>query len=87
MKLGTLDIDEPDVQKGFAPNFGYVPFTSMQNSTGTCGINLPLNWSKAGLPLGVQFTARAGGEMTLLKLAAELENAAPWAKRYSTLRI
>ena len=87
MKLGTIDIDETDVQKGFAPNFGYVPFTSMQNSTGTPGINLPLNWSKDGLPIGVQFTARAGGEMTLLKLAAELEKAAPWADRYSKLRI
>lgn len=85
MKLGTIDIDETDIQKGFAPNFGYVPFTSMQNSTGTPGINLPLNWSKSGLPLGVQFTARAGGEMTLLKLAAELEKASPWAQRYAKL--
>ncbi len=87
MKLGTIDVDETDLQKGFAPNFGYVPFTSMQNSAGTPGINLPLNWSKDGLPLGVQFTARAGGEMTLLKLAAELEKASPWADRYSKLRI
>jgi amidase len=87
MKLGTIDIDETDVLKGFAPNFGYVPFTSMQNSTGTPGINLPLNWSKDGLPLGVQFTARIGGEMTLLKLAAELEKASPWAQRYASIRI
>ena len=87
MGLGTIDIDEADVQKGFAPNYGYVPFTSMQNSAGTPGINLPLNWSKDGLPLGVQFTARAGGEMTLLKLAAELEKASPWAQRYASIRI
>ena len=87
MKLGTIDIDETDVQKGFLPNFGYVPFTSMQNSAGTPGINLPLNWSKDGLPIGVQFTARTGGEMTLLKLAAELEKAAPWADRYEKLRV
>jgi amidase len=87
MKLGTIDIDETDVQKGFAPNFGYVPFTSMQNATGTPGINLPLNWSRDGLPLGVQFTARNGGEMTLLKLAAELEKASPWAHRYADVRI
>ena len=87
MKLGTINVDETDIQKGFAPNFGYVPFTSMQNSTGTPGINLPLNWSKDGLPLGVQFCARAGGEMTLLKLAAELEKASPWAQRYSQVRI
>jgi len=87
MKLGTIDIDETNVLKGFAPNFGYVPFTSMQNCAGTPGINLPLNWSKDGLPLGVQFTARSGDEMTLLKLAAELEKAAPWADRYDTIRM
>jgi len=87
MKLGTIDIDETNVMKGFAPNFGYVPFTSMQNCAGTPGINLPLNWSKDGLPIGVQFTARTGGEMTLLKLAAELEKASPWAKRYSSIRM
>ena len=39
------------------------------------------------LPLGVQITARAGGEMTLLKLAAEREKASPWAHRYSQIRI
>jgi amidase len=87
MKLGTIDIDETDVRKGFLPNFGYVPFTSMQNATGTPGVNLPLHWSKDGLPLGVQFTACAGGEMTLLKLAAELERAQPWAHRYSDVRV
>jgi len=87
MKLGTIDIDETDVQKGFLPNYGYVPFTSMQNSAGTPGISLPLNWSKGGLPIGVQFTARTGGEMTLLKLAAELEKASPWAGRYANIRI
>jgi amidase len=59
----------------------------MQNCAGTPGINLPLNWSKDGLPVGVQFTARTGGEMTLLKLAAELEKASPWAKRYSSIRM
>jgi Asp-tRNA(Asn)/Glu-tRNA(Gln) amidotransferase A subunit family amidase len=37
--------------------------------------------------LGVQFTARSGDEMTLLKLAAELEKAAPWAGRYDTIRM
>jgi amidase len=59
----------------------------MQNCAGTPGINLPLNWSKDGLPLGVQFTARSGDEMTLLKLAAELEKAAPWLDRYDNIRI
>ena len=34
--------------------------------------------AKADCPIGVQFVARNGDEMTLLKLAAELEDASPW---------
>ncbi len=81
LKLGTIDVDEADLEKAFAPIVGYVPFTAVQNATGQPAINLPLHWSKDGLPVGVQFVARHGGEMTLLKLAAELEKAAPWKDR------
>jgi amidase len=75
------------VQKAFKPIIGYVPFTAMQNATGQPAINLPLNWSKSGLPIGVQFVARYGDEMTLLKLAAELEKAQPWAQRRPNLPV
>jgi amidase len=78
LKLGTIDIDETNVEKAFEPLFSYVPFTAMQNATGQPGINVPLHWSESGLPIGVQFVARSGDEMTLLKLAAELEEASPW---------
>jgi amidase len=81
LKLGTIDIEETDPQKGLMPLLGYVPFTAMQNATGQPAINLPLHWSESGLPVGVQFVARSGDEMTLLKLAAEIEEAAPWADR------
>lgn len=81
LKLGTIDVEERDVQKAFAPLFGYVPFTAMQNATGQPGINIPLHWSQNGLPVGVQFVARSGDEMVLLKLAAELEEASPWIGR------
>ena len=65
----------------------YVPFTAMQNATGQPAINLPLHWNKAGLPIGTQFVGRYGDEVTLLKLAAELEKAKPWAHRYKKIEL
>jgi amidase len=87
LKLGTIDVMEQDIQKAFAPILDYVPFTAMQNATGQPAINVPLYWNKDNLPIGVQFVARSGNEMLLLKLAAELEKAAPWAQNYSKVRV
>ncbi len=53
----------------------------MQNATGQPAINLPLHWNREGLPIGVQFVGRFGDELGLLKLASQLEKAAPWASR------
>lgn len=86
LKLGTLDLDERDPQKAFAPIIDYVPFTAMQNATGQPAINLPLHWNKEGLPIGVQFVGRFGDEMTLLKLAAQIEKAQPWAAKRPKIR-
>jgi Asp-tRNA(Asn)/Glu-tRNA(Gln) amidotransferase A subunit family amidase len=41
-------------------------------------MTVPLAHSRSGLPIGVQFVARMGGESTLFKLAAQLEQATPW---------
>jgi len=87
VKLGTFDMDERDPVKSFAPLIDYVPFTAMQNVTGQPAINLPLHWNKAGLPIGVQFVGRYGDETTLLRLAAQLEKAAPWAQRYAQVKV
>jgi Asp-tRNA(Asn)/Glu-tRNA(Gln) amidotransferase A subunit family amidase len=62
-------------------NLGWVPYTQLANLTGRPAISLPLHWTAEGLPLGVQFVAPLAGEQLLLKLAAQLEQAVPWADR------
>jgi amidase len=87
LKLGVIDIDEHDPRKSTEPLIDYVPYTAMQNVTGQPAINLPLHWNAAGLPIGVQFVAPFGGELTLLRLATQLEQAQPWFARYGTIKI
>jgi amidase len=56
----------------------YMPATAMFNMSGQPAMSVPLAWNKAGLPLGMMFSARFGDEATLLRLAAQLEQERPW---------
>ena len=56
----------------------WVAFTPLQNVTGDPAISLPLAESEDGLPIGMMFSARLGRDATLLELAYELEEAAPF---------
>jgi amidase len=60
----------------------YVPFTPAFNTSGQPAINLPLHWGTGGLPIGVQLVAAYGREDLLLRVAAQLELAQPWAHRH-----
>ena len=62
-------------------NLGWVPYTQLANLTGRPAMSVPLHWTAGGLPLGVQFVAPLAGEALLLRLAAQLERAAPWFDR------
>ncbi len=58
-----------------------VPFTPPWNTTGQPAVSLPLHQDDQGLPVGVQIVGRPADEATLIRLSAQLEEAAPWADR------
>ena len=58
--------------------FAFMPNTQAFNNTGQPAMTVPLAWSRAGLPIGIQFVARMGAEATLFRLAGQLEQARPW---------
>ena len=57
------------------------PLTPLFNQTGGAAMSVPLAWTPDGLPIGVQFGGGPGDEPRLIRLAAQLEQAQPWAHR------
>jgi len=75
---------EPEPGNPASPILRSIPtagFTAFWNATGQPAISLPLQWSEDGLPIGIQFVAAYGREDLLIRLAAQLEEAQPWAER------
>jgi amidase len=60
----------------------FIPYTAQFNLTGQPAISLPLHWTPGGLPVGVQLAAPYGREDVLIRIASQLEQAAPWSQRH-----
>jgi amidase len=61
--------------------YGYMPWTAFANMTGEPSMSIPtLRTAEEGLPIGTMFTAALGREDQLFRLAAQLEQHAPWDK-------
>ena len=84
--LGYFDYTHKTREQYIARLGDFTGFTLIANATGQPAISLPLHWTenKAGdaLPIGVQLTGRYGEEAILIRLAAQLEQARPWAHHH-----
>ena len=51
--------------------------------TGNLVMSVPLHWIDDEFPIGMHFLRRIGDEALLFRLAAQFEEALPWANRRS----
>lgn len=59
----------------------YTTFLAIVNASGQPAASVPLYWTDAGMPVGIQLIGHFGREDQILQLSAQLEAAAPWAGR------
>lgn len=78
-ELGWFTAAGPEHEGGRIASF--IPYSPQFNVTGQPAISLPLHWTPDGLPVGVQLVAGYGREDLLIRIASQLEQAAPWADR------
>src|SRR5579875_710662 len=82
-ELGWFTAEGPEAE---GPRIvSYIPYTAQFNMTGQPAISLPLHWTAGGLPVGVQLVAAYGREDLLVRIASQIEEAAPWADRHPAL--
>ncbi|MEV3927761.1 amidase [Actinomadura coerulea] len=79
--LGSLDFDPADRERSHDRIYAATQYSVPFNVTGQPAISLPLHWTPDGLPVGVQLVAAYGREDLLVRVASQLEEAAPWAHR------
>jgi amidase len=77
LPVGAIRNDD-DPAEDFEAQKRFTPYTSIWNVTGSPAISLPMHRTPDGLPVGVMLATRPGDEATLIALAHQLEQAAPW---------
>ena len=78
--LGAFPTDHGDADEHFKRLGRFAPFAAVFNVSGQPAISLPAGFDIDGLPLGVQLGGPRGSEELLLRLAAQIEQSAPWPR-------
>ena len=80
----THGVDEPITVNGRPAGdmrVAWAPYLNVFNLTGHPAISVPVGFTRAGLPVGLQLVARWHAEADLFSAARALEKTRPWAKR------
>ena len=64
-----------------------VSFTAFGNVTGLPAVSVPVHWTDQDVPVGVQLVGGPWEEATIIRLAAQLEQALPWSERQPALAL
>ena len=86
-RIGALTFRGPGFEDYRHEMFRQMPYTPIQNISGTPAISLPLGMTEAGLPIGLMFSTAYGREDILLGLAGQLESAMGGFNRVAPLLI
>jgi aspartyl-tRNA(Asn)/glutamyl-tRNA(Gln) amidotransferase subunit A len=78
MPIPAFDITR-NVPPGYADeDWSWCPYTYPWNLTGLPAASVPIGFTAAGLPVGVQIIGGAHAEPAILRAAAAIERARPW---------
>jgi amidase len=79
LRAGSLMLKSGIIDQLAARSLERTPFTQLANLTFVPAMSVPMGQNMSGLPIGMQFMAPFGREDRLIRLAAQIEAAFPWA--------
>ena len=79
--LGDIGNQDDGGGNSSARSIPFAAYPAPFNVTGQPAMSVPLYWTDSGLPIGVQLVGAPFREDLLIRVAAQLEQARPWAER------